>query len=136
MKSCILYTPAVPCQRHTLSFSHSIFLWLCLSTRLTQCVLAQAGLLPEMELHPCYEAEKRSPERGLDRLYRSMLAAVLNQLFQVFAGIHDMPPNGVRRGNRVPRPADIQKFPVRFARAAQVARHDQMEPRVAVTLHV
>src|ERR1700682_3196809 len=139
MKSCILYTAAALCQRQTLSFSHSIFLWLCFppvypvgTVRFnTSGQAARNGRA--MDLHPCCEAEKRSLDRGL---YRSMLAPVLNQLFQVFAGIHNMPPNGVRCGIRVPPPADIEKFPVRFARAAQVARHDQMEPRVAVTLHV
>src|SRR6266404_6257389 len=38
-------------------------------------------------------------------LRRPVLATALDQLFQVFACVHDVPPNGLGGGLRVPRPA-------------------------------
>jgi hypothetical protein len=46
----------------------------------------------------------------------SVLTSTLNQLSQVFPGIHNVPPECVRRCTRIPFPADIKELPVRFAR--------------------
>src|SRR5712671_5195170 len=48
-------------------------------------------------------------------LRRPVLSPALDQLFQVFACVHDMPPNGLGGGLRVPHPAYFEQLPVRFA---------------------
>src|SRR5712672_3594181 len=48
-------------------------------------------------------------------LCRPVLSPALDQLFQVFACVHDVPPNGLGGGLRVPRPAYFEQLPVRFA---------------------
>lgn len=65
-----------------------------------------------------------------------LFPVALDEFFEVLAGVHNVFPEGVDGNFGIARAAGLEKFAMRLSGEMQVAREDEMQPRVAVAIVV